>query len=80
MANITAKIISANQTDKKAEIVVEFSNGSVWQKTYTLRQTEPMKFADFKDMVIADIRRDFKFKGQLVNIDNQIGKTFTITV
>lgn len=80
MATITAKIISASQDDKKAEIVVEFQNGNTWQKTYTLRQTEPMKFADFKEMVIADIGRDYKFKGQLLNIDNQIGKTFTITV
>lgn len=78
---IIATVISAIQKKNKAKIEVSFDDGKmVWHKTYTLEQTEPMKFADFKDMVAADIRRDLKVNVQLINIDAQVGKTFTITV
>ncbi len=81
MATIQATVISATSDENKAEIVLEFDSGTnVWQKTYTMRQTEPINFQAFKDMVVADLRRDLKIKAQLQNITSQVGKTFSLTV
>ena len=81
MPTITAKIISATTDENKvATIIVELDDGlGKWQKTYKQSQ-ETIKAQDFKDMVIAEVRRDLKVDTKLVEVAPLVGKTFTFTV
>lgn len=81
MATITAKILSAT-TDEKgiSTIVIEFDGGNgKWKKEYKQSQ-ELIKAAEFKNMVIADIRRDLKVDTKLIELEPLVNKTFTFTV
>lgn len=82
MATITATLLSATIDSAGAtKIVIEFQNGTgKWQKTYTYRLTETIKLADFKARVIADLKADLGIKNQLAELQNIIGKPFTITI
>jgi hypothetical protein len=81
MATITAKILSAT-TDEKgiSTIVIEFDGGNgKWKKEYKQSQ-ELIKAAEFKNMVIADIRRDLKVDTKLIELEPLVNKTFTFKV
>jgi hypothetical protein len=82
MAVIACKVISADvDVNNVATIILEFDDGvSKWQKPYKYSQTGPIDFAGFKDMVIADLRKDLNIKNQLSNISSQVGKTFNLTI
>lgn len=68
-------------TSGVVKITVEFDDGvGKWQKTYDYKQTQPIVFANFKDRITDDLRRDLKIKDQLLNINAQIGKKFILTV
>lgn len=80
MATIVAKVISAKAENGTATIVIEFDDGlGKWQKTYQQSQ-DTIVAADFKNMVIADIRKDLKVKTQLQEVNPIVGKTFTFIV
>lgn len=81
MPTVTAKIISATVDEKGVAIItIEFDAGNgKWQKTYKQSQ-ETIKAAEFKNMVIADIRRDLKIDTKLLELEPLVNKTFTFTV
>lgn len=82
MATITATLLSAAiDNTGTTKIVIEFQNGTgKWQKIYTYRQTEPIKLADFKNRITADLRADLGIKNQIAELQTVIGKPFTITI
>ena len=83
MATVVCKIISATTDETGATAIVlrltDTQNAS-WDKTYTFRQSEPIDLNDFKEQVIADIRRDLKISAVLDQIKPYIGQTFNLTI
>lgn len=82
MATINCKVVQATEDEKgTATIVIEFDDGvGKWEKIYKSSQTTPVDLAKFKEMLIADLRKDLQIKGQLSNISSQVGKKFTLTI
>jgi hypothetical protein len=82
MAIVKCKVrdVNTGTNGTKISLTLTDANNHSWDKEYTFHQTEPIDITAFKNLVIADIKKDLNISAVADQLNAIVGQTFNLTI